>query len=78
MTDPSMPGKRIFRIYPNGKTSRRFHLPKGDGIEYFDCTVSYDQRKGRVTLDADVSADFVFIIEKKSVPATGKHIEKRI
>ena len=59
MTDVSMPGKRIFRIYPNGKSVRRFHLPKGDGTEYFDCTVSYDQRKGRVILDSEESADFI-------------------
>lgn len=78
MTDASMPGKRIFRIYPNGKTSRHFHLPKGDGTEYFDCTVSYDQRKGRVTLDSEVSADFVFIVGKKSVKGTGNHLEKQI
>lgn len=78
MTDASMPGKRIFRIYPNGKTVRRFHLPKGDGIEYFDCTVSYDERKGRVTVASDAPADFVFIIGKKSVSASGEHIEKKI
>lgn len=78
MTDASMPGKRIFRIWPNGKTSRHFHLPKGDGIEYFDCTVSYDQRKGCIILDSEESANFVFIVGKKSVSATGKHVEKTL
>ena len=78
MTDASMPGKRIFRIYPNGKSVRHFHLPKGDGIEYFECTISYDQRKGRVVLDSEESADFVFIVGNKRVEATGKHLEKKM
>jgi len=78
MTDASMPGKRIFRIYPNGRSVRRFHLPKGEGIEYFDCTISYDQRRGRVVLDSEEEADFVFIVGRKSVSATGRHIEMKI
>ena len=76
MADAARPGKYIFRIYPNGKTVRCFHLPKGNGTEYFDCTVSYDEKKGRLILDSNADADFVFIVGKKTISASGRHIEK--
>ena len=77
-TDPSMPGKRIIRIYPNGRTLRRFHLPKGEGTAYFECRVCYDQKTGKMMLDSDEPADFVIIVGKKQVAVSGAHIEKKI
>ncbi len=67
MSDASMPGKCVFRIYPNGKSVRHFHLPKGSGTEYFDCTVAYDEKKGRVTVDSEQKGDFIFMVGKKRI-----------
>lgn len=80
--DSSMEGKRVFLIYPNGKTTKRFHLPKGDGIEYFDCTVSYDEQTGLVCLQSDTASDYVFIIRDNSgthiIEGKGKNIKSTL
>lgn len=64
--DSSMKDKRVFLIYPNGKVTKRFHLPKGDGIEYYDCIVSYDEHTGSICLQSDIASDYVFIIRGKT------------
>jgi len=79
--DASMKGKRVFLIYPNGKVTKRFHLPKGDGTDYFDCTVSYDEHTGSISLQSDTVSDYVFIIREQTgshiVKSTGKSIKTR-
>lgn len=72
--DAALAGKRVFVIYPDGKSSRRFHLPVGEGTDYFDCQVSCDARHRRITLTSDQASDWVFIIKgkrTKRVAATG-------
>lgn len=64
-------GKRVFVIYPKGKSIYQFHLPKGDGTDYFDCTVSYDATDGRLKMESEMSDDFVFIIGDKTFPFSG-------
>ncbi len=75
----TMRGKRVFVIYPNGTSARRFHLPTGDGTEYFDCSVSYDERRGRITLSSERDEQYVFIIigsKPKRIEAAGKEVRK--
>jgi alpha-glucosidase (family GH31 glycosyl hydrolase) len=67
--------KRTFVIYPKGKSHYQFHLPKGDGTAYFDCTVSYDAASGRLTMHSDISADFIFIIGHDTFPVSGTDAE---
>ena len=74
MYDTAHKGKFVFRIYPDGKSSRTFHLPQGDGIDYFDCTVSYNETTGQVTLDADQEVNAVFVVGDKQLKAKGKKI----
>jgi hypothetical protein len=64
-------GKRVFVIYPKGKSNYQFHLPKGDGTDYFDCTVSYDATDGRLKMESEMSDDFIFIIGNKTFPVSG-------
>jgi alpha-glucosidase (family GH31 glycosyl hydrolase) len=64
-----------FRIFPVGSTKRTFHLPQGDGIDYFDCTVSYDEQSHRVTIDAAKSATFAIQIGNKTLKSEGTHVE---
>ena len=72
VSETSMPGKRVFRIYPNGKTVRHFHLPKGSWTKYFDCTVTYDEKKGRVTVDSEQKGDFIFMVGKKRISVANR------
>lgn len=65
-------GSRIFVIYPNGRTSRLFHLPKGDGVDYFECTVSYDEKSHKVSVSADEKCDFVFIVRGNGKQGIGR------
>ena len=67
--------KRTFVIYPKGKSNYKFHLPKGDGTDYFDCIVSYDATDGRLKMDSEISDDFVFIIGDKTIPVSGSSAE---
>ena len=60
--DAAKAGTYVFRIYPKGKTVRSFHLPKGDGIDYFDCTVTYDEQQHRVLIDSEQPATFEIIL----------------
>lgn len=64
--DASMKDKRVFLIYPDGKSSRRFHLPVGEGVEYFDCQVAYDEKKKEATIQSEQNGDFVFIVMGKN------------
>ena len=75
----TMREKRVFLIYPNGFSSRRFHLPSGYGTEYFDCQVSYDERSKRVSLSSERDEQYVFIImgsKPRLIEASGKVVRK--
>ena len=76
--DAAKPGKRVFKIYGGAtKSSRTFHLPKGDGVDYFDCTISYDEQRHRILINAKENADFEFTVNGKTVTAKGKNIKVR-
>ncbi|MBR3066910.1 MAG: hypothetical protein IKG77_04095, partial [Prevotella sp.] len=77
--DAAKPGKTVFNIYPSKQMEERiFHLPTADGIDYYNCRVSYDPQQQRVTLDADRSVEAVFVVGQKQVAAKGSRISKRI
>ncbi len=61
--DASMKGRKVVMIYPNGHTSRLLHLPCGDGIEYDDCLVSYDEQKKSLQVKGAVSQKYTFVIK---------------
>lgn len=72
-------GRVVFRVYPNGRSMRRFHLPKGDGTDWFDCTVTYDAARRRFTLTSDEPVDFtVEIVGGKTVSGSGRNFSKRL
>ena len=60
-------GCRSFLICPNGLSARTLHLPQGDGTEYYDCTVSFDEAKGELRLKSDRHARYAFIL--RNMPA---------
>lgn len=63
--DATMKGKTAFLVVPNGRSSRRLHLPTGDGIDYVDCTVSYDEQSRKADLKGDIGREHLFIIWDK-------------
>ena len=64
--DASMTGRKTILIYPNGVTTRQLHLPSGDGIEYEDCLVSYDEATGKLKVDSGTSQRYTFILKNVS------------
>ncbi|MBO4314816.1 MAG: hypothetical protein J5867_02470 [Prevotella sp.] len=76
--DANQKGKVIFHIYPDGQSARTLHLPKGNGVDYFECTVTYDAANHRVTLHADHKVDALFVVGEKWIKAKGKKINSKI
>ena len=68
---PLQRDKRTFVVYPKDKSNRKFHLPKGDGIDYFDCTISYDVVSGHLKMASEMADDYVFIIGQQTIPFSG-------
>ena len=66
--DSELKDRYTFLVYPNGLSSQLYHLPLGDGTEYFDCQVSYDETKGELKFSSDSSQPFAFIIRNVSRP----------
>lgn len=64
---------KVFRLYLAGKghivryQTQPFNLPQGDGTEYYDCTVSFDEAKGELRLKSDRSSRYAFIL--RNMPA---------
>ena len=54
---------RSFVIYPAGKVSEKFHLPKGEGTEYDDYTVSFDSSSGALTVDCPAKEKINIVIK---------------
>lgn len=79
----SMKGRKTILICPNGITERLLHLPCGDGIEYDDCLVTYNEVQQRLCVKGKAVHDYTFILknmpEVKSVkqPATWKYDNKK-
>lgn len=65
--DASMAGRRTIMIYPNGNTTRLLHLPCGDGIEYEDCLVTYDEKTGKLQVSGGTFQKYTFIL--KNMPS---------
>ncbi len=61
--DASMAGTKTVLIYPNGVSTRMLHLPDGEGTEYTDCLVSYDETHGRLAVKHNANDKFTFIIK---------------
>lgn len=68
--DASMAGGKTILIYPNGTATRLLHLPCGDGIEYEDCLVTYDEKTGKLKVSSGTSQKYTFIL--KNMPSVKK------
>lgn len=64
--DASMAGRRTILIYPNGTATRLLHLPCGDGIEYEDCLVAYDEKTGKLQVSSGTSQKYTFVLKNMS------------
>ena len=75
---PLQKDKLTFVVYPGGNTTRKFHLPKGDGIDYFDCTVGFDESTGRLKMWSEQPNEFTFIIGDKTLQISGSSADSII
>ena len=75
---PLKKDKLTFVVYPGGNTTRKFHLPKGDGIDYFDCTVGFDESTGRLKMWSEQPNEFTFIIGDKTLQISGSSADSII
>ena len=65
-----MAGRKTIMIYPNGIATRLLHLPCGDGIEYEDCLVTYDEKMGKLKVSSGTFQKYTFIL--KNIPSVKK------
>lgn len=68
-------GKTIL-LYPNGVSCRNLHLPCGDGVEYEDYSVLYDDVKGRLNVRGKRNELFTFVI--KNVEGVVENVENSL
>lgn len=64
----SFKAKRVFYIIPNGTTSKKFHLPLSEGIDYFDCSISMNEVTKSIHLNAAQDISCIFIVKTKDKP----------
>jgi len=60
----SLAGKTVIIIYPDGESNYVFHKPIGEGIDYKDIDISYNN--GTITVNAEQEYDFVFLVKKQA------------
>lgn len=60
--DESMIGKKVIAIYPYKLTERIIHWPTGDGIDYEDIYVRYDEKDGFFSVTSGTNHEFVLLI----------------
>lgn len=61
--DESMKGRRTILIYPNGVSHRVLHLPCGDGVEYEDCEVKFNEESGELLVKGASAQGYTFILK---------------
>ena len=61
-------GKNTILIYPKGKSLYTFHKPLGDGTEYKDIVIRYDDVKGLLTVQGKDRDDYIFYVKKEKKP----------
>jgi alpha-glucosidase (family GH31 glycosyl hydrolase) len=61
-------GKNTILIYPKGKSQYTFHKPLGDGTEYKDIKISYDDKNGLLTVNNQDTDEYIFNIKKDKKP----------
>ncbi len=73
--DSTFAKKTTILIYPNGKHKSYYlyHKPIGDGIEYRDIKIVYED--GKISVNAEEEEGFIFLVQKEEGKLT--KIEKR-
>ena len=61
-------GKNTILIYPKGKSLYTFHKPSGDGTDYKDIKICYDDVNGRLTVNGKDRDSYIFYVKKEKEP----------
>ena len=73
--DESMKGRRTIMIYPNGISHRVLHLPCGDGVEYEDCEVKFNEKSGELSVKGTSAQGYTIILTGVSAAKSVKGAE---
>lgn len=60
--DSTMTGRRVLLLYPGGKSEKTIHWPTGDGTDYNDVHVSFDNKTGALYIKADKPANYTLLM----------------
>lgn len=55
-------GEKTIGIWPFGRSQRVLHLPDGEGTEYHDCRVEYDQQNGSLNVQNSIDESVTFVL----------------
>lgn len=66
--DATMKGRLVLLIHPNGKTETVLHIPNGDGVDYTDCSVSFDEASGKLSIRGGKDRKYTVILKNVAKP----------
>lgn len=58
-------GRKSLLLYPGKASTWTFHWPDGDGTDYTDVTVNFDNTAGTIDLSTPTASDFTFILREQ-------------
>jgi alpha-glucosidase (family GH31 glycosyl hydrolase) len=67
--------KLTFLIYPDSISRYVFHKPVGSGIKYTDILVSVDKASGKISVDSEISDEYVFLVKCAHPPKRIKNAD---
>lgn len=75
--DTTMIGRTVIKIWPDGHSAQTLHLPLGEGVEYADCTVVFDNSSGILEANSEKCFNYTFIFANDPTlrfDAIGQHV----
>jgi len=64
--DETFVDKTVILIYPDGKNRYQYHKPQGDGIDYENIEISYQD--GEIKVHSESVNSFVLVVMSDSIP----------
>jgi alpha-glucosidase (family GH31 glycosyl hydrolase) len=72
--DKSCTGKTTVLIYPGSKSEYLFHKPLGEGTEYTNIQIKYNNEE--IAVQSEISNSFIFLLKMSDLPKNVKGSDK--